>query len=208
MIRHAETAAPFVPHTRDLARLAAAARRCRGCELYKPATQVVFGRGLSNARIMMLGEQPGNQEDKQGEPFVGPAGKLLNRAIQDAGLSPDDLYISNVVKHFRFDRKGPLRLHHRPAPEHIRACRPWLEAEIEAIHPGVIVCLGVTAAQSVFQRSVTITSLRGKQHDHPWGKVIATVHPSSLLRVEDEAERHRLYGNFVKDLKLARKILG
>ncbi len=205
---NADSARPYVPETTDWKRLALAARRCRGCELYRDATQTVFGEGPKRAPVMLLGEQPGDQEDRQGQPFVGPAGHLLDRALIDAGIDRTAVYVSNVVKHFRFIQKGKLRFHQKPSGKHIRACRPWLEAEVASIKPEVIVCLGATAAQSVFEKPLTVTSLRGQVHSRPLAQaIIVTVHPSSLLRTEDEAARHAAYAAFVADLKLARQVL-
>jgi uracil-DNA glycosylase len=202
-----DSAAPFVPSTTNLAKLSTAAERCRGCELYKNATQTVFGEGATHARVVMIGEQPGDQEDKKGKPFVGPSGRMLDRALADAGVDRTEVYITNAVKHFRFVMRGKMRFHQKPSGGHIRACRPWLEAEVHALKPDAIVCLGATAAQSLFQKATTITPLRGRLHEHAMAKaVIVTVHPSSLLRAEDEDARRAAYMSFVSDLKLIHKI--
>lgn len=205
-MKTAESAATFVPDSTDLKKLAEASKKCRGCDLYRDATQTVFGEGKSKARVIMLGEQPGDQEDKQGKPFVGPAGGLLNKALVDAGIVRDDVYISNVVKHFRFIRKGKIRFHQKPSSKHIRACRPWLEAEVKAIQPDVIVCLGASAAQSILGRAVTIRDMRGKLVPHDLAKhLLVTVHPSSILRSQTDEERAQNYRAFVDDLKQVKK---
>jgi uracil-DNA glycosylase len=207
--KDAESAAPYVPATRALPALAKASRTCRGCELYRNATQTVFGEGPRSARVIMIGEQPGDKEDQAGKPFVGPAGRMLDKALVDAGVDRKLVYVTNAVKHFRFVTRGRLRFHQKPSGGHIKACRPWLEAEIDALQPELLVCLGATAAQSVFGKAVTITPLRGQIHAHSRVKgVIVTVHPSSLLRTEDEEERRIHYAAFVNDLKLIRKALG
>jgi uracil-DNA glycosylase len=207
MVKTGGSAASYVPSTSSLKELSEAAQKCRGCELYKSATQTVFGEGPKHARIVMIGEQPGDQEDKQGKPFVGPAGRMLDQALADAGVDRRAVYITNAVKHFRFIPRGKMRFHQKPSGGHIRACRPWLEAEVHALEPEAIVCLGATAAHSLFQKATTITPLRGKIHSHPMAKaVIVTVHPSSLLRAEDEESRRLAYKSFVGDLKLIHKI--
>jgi uracil-DNA glycosylase len=205
----AESAAPFVPETRRLPILAQAVQRCRGCDLYKDATQAVFGEGPTSARLVLIGEQPGDQEDKQGKPFVGPSGHMLDRALAEAGIDRDDVYVTNAVKHFRFALQGRFRLHKKPSAGQIHACRPWLEAEIEVLHPELLICLGATAVTSVFERPATITSLRGRIIAHPMAKhgVIVTVHPSSLLRARDETQKRLQYDAFVKDLRQASRYL-
>src|SRR6266571_2983996 len=153
----AGTAAPFVPPTDSLRALSAAAHSCRGCDLYKAATQVVFGAGPRGARVMFVGEQPGDQEDRQGEPFVGPAGALLDKALKDAGIPRSDVYVTNAVKHFKWEARGKRRIHKKPNSSEIEACRPWLEAEIATVKPRVIVCLGATAAQSLLGKNFCVT---------------------------------------------------
>jgi uracil-DNA glycosylase len=201
----AETAEPFVPVTDSLRTLAAAADKCRGCELYRNATQAVFGEGPKNARLMLVGEVPGDDEDIAGRPFVGPAGKLLDRALADAGLDRLKLYLTNAVKHFNFMRVRNMRMHKTPKPAHIAACRPWLEAEVETIKPKLIVTMGATALRSVMAKAVTIKSMRGKIHESPFGRLLATVHPSAILRMPEAEDRHAEYERFVADLRLAAK---
>jgi DNA polymerase len=199
--------------------LRAAAADCRACELWKPATQTVFGEGPVSARVVFVGEQPGDQEDRKGEPFVGPAGKMLDRALGDAGIDRDDAYVTNAVKHFRFTVKGKRRIHQTPGPEHLRACRPWLEAEFVVLKPEVVVCLGATAAKALISPSFRITQDRGQllpwtppgaeavepadeDEDAPsqtW--MLATTHPSAILRTPDES-RAAAYDALVADLKV------
>jgi len=175
------------------------ARGCRRCDLYKFATQTVFGEGPLNASIMFVGEQPGDQEDLAGKPFVGPAGQILDRALGDAGVDRAATYVTNAVKHFKFERRGKRRIHQKPDGGEIMACRWWLERERSLIQPPLIVALGATAARSVFERVVTISALRGKPHELPdGGEAWVTVHPSFLLRVRDDREAE--YAKFVEDL--------
>ena len=200
--------------------LRAAAADCRACELWEPATQTVFGEGPESARIVFVGEQPGDQEDRKGEPFVGPAGKLLDRALGDAGIDRRDAYVTNAVKHFRFTVKGKRRIHQTPGPEHLRACRPWLEAEFAVLKPEVVVCLGATAAKALISPSFRITKDRGQllPWTPPGGRrpsspptrtrtrphqtwMLATTHPSAILRTPDEA-RAAAYDALVADLKV------
>ena len=195
------SAAPWVPETSDLKKLTEAARHCEGCDLFRNATQTVFGEGTRKARVILVGEQPGNEEDQQGRPFVGPAGRLLNRALEEAGVDRSVLYVTNAVKHFKFELRGKRRLHKKPSVPEILACRPWLEAEAAALHPGLIVCLGATAARSVFGRDVRVTVERGQFLEHPWAQSsMVTVHPSALLRVPDEDQRKAEWDLFVQDL--------
>jgi DNA polymerase len=201
--------------------LRAAAAGCRACELWEPATQTVFGEGPETARIVFVGEQPGDQEDRKGEPFVGPAGRLLDRALGDAGIDRRDAYVTNAVKHFRFTVKGKRRIHQTPGPEHMRACRPWLESEFEVLTPELVVCLGATAAKTLISPSFRITQERGKLM--PWTPpgveraaagdeevdegaphqlwMLATTHPSAVLRVPDE-NRAKAYDELVADLRV------
>jgi DNA polymerase len=191
--------APWVPQTENLAELRKAAPGCRGCALYEHATQVVFGEGPRNANVVMVGETPGNDEDLAGHPFVGPAGKLLNRAMTEAGIDRSKVYITNAVKHFKFTERGKRRIHAKPSGTEISACRPWLEAELAAIHPDLIVCLGATAAQTLMGRDFRITAERGVFFPHRWAKeLVATSHPSAILRAQDRQEQE--YELFVKDL--------
>ena len=196
------TAAPLVPEKLSLPRLRAAAAGCTACPLYKTGTQTVFGEGLASARAIFLGEQPGDSEDRAGRPFVGPAGKLLDRALEEAGVDRKLVYVTNVVKHFKWTAKGKRRLHEKPNAREIAACRPWLEAELEVIHPEVLVCLGATAAQALFGKSFKVTQMRGEILRHELAeKIMATVHPSSILRAPDDETRHREMELFVRDLR-------
>jgi DNA polymerase len=196
------SAKPFLPRVLTLPSLRRAARDCKGCRLFERATQTVFGEGPADARLILVGEQPGDAEDREGRPFVGSAGKLLDRAIKDANLDRSEIYVTNAVKHFKWEERGKRRIHKKPNAEEINACRPWLEAEIAVIKPQVIGCLGATAAQSLMGRSFRVTVDRGKFFESSLGPyLVATVHPSSLLRITQEDERHREYGRFVKDLE-------
>ncbi|BBX99637.1 UdgX family uracil-DNA binding protein [Mycobacterium seoulense] len=204
-------AARYLPEERALDSLRAAAECCCGCSLFADATQTVFGRGDPGAPIMLVGEQPGDQEDRAGEPFVGPAGRLLARALEDAGIDPASTYETNAVKHFKFTRKGgKRRIHQKPGRTEVVACRPWLIAEIEAVRPQVIVCLGATAAQSLLGADFRVSVQRGRQVRPPSSVldvepepiVVATVHPSAVLR--DRSDRHdEAYRLFVDDLRSA-----
>ena len=192
----------FLPDKRTIPALRKAAAACRGCPLYLQATQTVFGEGQAGARIVLIGEQPGDQEDLAGRPFVGPAGKLLDRALAAAGLSRSAVYVTNVVKHFNFEPRGKFRLHKRPPATAIKACRPWLDAELEALRPAVVVLLGATAAQAILGASFRVTRDRGKVLE---GSFIATFHPSALLRAPDPETREQSFALLVSDLKLAAK---
>jgi len=197
-----ETAAPFVPQKLSLPGLRAAAAGCTACPLYKTGTQTVFGEGLAAARAIFLGEQPGDSEDKAGRPFVGPAGKLLDRALEEAGVDRKLVYVTNVVKHFKWTPRGKRRLHEKPNAREIAACRPWLEAELAVVQPEVLVCLGATAAQALLGRSFKVTRMRGEILRHELARAImATVHPSSILRAPDDETRHREMELFVRDLR-------
>jgi uracil-DNA glycosylase len=201
-------AAAFVPNRRTLPVLQAAVQSCRGCDLYKPATQAVFGEGPKAARVILIGEQPGNEEDLQGKPFVGPAGTLLNRALADASIDRSQTYVTNVVKHFKFEERGKRRIHKKPGIAEVNACEPWLEAEVELVKPKIIVCLGATAAQALLGSKFRLTRQRGEAFDHPWGpRVVATIHPSAILRAPDPEQRHAEYSRFVADLKKVREFL-
>jgi uracil-DNA glycosylase len=193
-----------VPDTTDWQTVRDAARSCRACPLWKRGTQTVFGDGMRRAGMMFLGEQPGDHEDRVGEPFVGPAGKLLDRALEEAGIDRTKVYVTNTVKHFKWEPKGKRRIHQKPNAREIAACRPWLEAELRIIKPDVLVCLGATAAQAIFGSKFRVTLERGKILASPFAKkVLATVHPSSLLRAPDEETRQREYVRFVHDLRIA-----
>src|SRR6058998_3731566 len=161
------SAAPFVPKTTSIRTLTAAAEVCRGCDLYKTATQVVFGAGPNKARVMFVGEQPGDQEDRQGVPFVGPAGAMLDKALEDAGIPRTDVYVTNAVKHFKWEPRGKRRIHKKPRVSEIKACRPWLEAELRAVEPAVVVCLGATAAQAVLGPQFKLMQNRGRVQTSP-----------------------------------------
>jgi len=203
-----KTARPFLPPSRSLSALRKAAEGCRGCDLYKRATQVVFGAGSRQARLLLVGEQPGDREDLEGKPFVGPAGAMLIKAVEEAGIDPDDTYITNAVKHFSWEPRGKRRIHKKPRASEVRACRPWLEAELEAIRPDVIVCLGATASQSLLGSSFKLTAHRGQLLDSPFaGAVVATIHPSSILRAPDSESRRLAYDSLVADLKVAAQAL-
>ncbi|MGH9612943.1 MAG: UdgX family uracil-DNA binding protein [Bryobacteraceae bacterium] len=201
-----QSAAEFLPETRSLHALEQAARGCRGCDLYRFATQTVFGEGHSPGRIMLVGEQPGDQEDVQGHPFVGPAGKLLDRALEAAGVAREEVYVTNAVKHFKFEREGKRRIHKKPGAPEISACRPWLEAEVETVRPKLIVCMGATASQSVLGRAVRIQKERGSFLPHHSGiDVMVTIHPSALLRLQTHEQREREFERFVSELKSAKE---
>ena len=190
--------------TGKLEALRGEAASCRACPLWKNATQTVFGEGAGDAQIMLVGEQPGDKEDLAGRPFVGPAGRLLDRALAEAGLDRERTYVTNAVKHFKFEPRGKRRLHKRPNASEIKICRRWLVGEIEAVHPRLIVALGATAAQGLAERATPVQSNRGKILDAANGlRILVTIHPSALLRLQDEDERHLAYAGFVKDLRSA-----
>jgi len=197
------SAAPWVPASKELGKLRAAAPACHGCDLYRHATQVVFGEGPPDSQVVMVGEQPGDEEDVKGHPFVGPAGRLLDKAMQEAELSREKIYVTNAVKHFKFKiERGKRRIHAKPSGMEISACKPWLEAELEAIRPELVVCLGATAAQALMGRDFRITSDRGKFYPNRWAKeLVATIHPSAILRAPPERSEAE-YGHFVDDLRL------
>jgi uracil-DNA glycosylase family protein len=198
-----------VPATSSLTAVREAARDCTACHLYKRATQTVFGEGPKRAPIMLVGEQPGDYEDVAGKPFVGPAGKILDRALAEAGINRDEVYVTNAVKHFKWEPRGKRRIHQKPNSREIAACRPWLEAELRLIKPKLLVCLGSTAGHTVFGPSFRVTRERGKVLSSKLApKVVATVHPSSLLRQPDEMSRDREYARFVVDLRVALKAAG
>ncbi|HEX6597391.1 MAG TPA: UdgX family uracil-DNA binding protein [Acidimicrobiales bacterium] len=196
-----QTAAPLVPSPPTLPALREAAAGCRACPLWEGGTQTVFGEGSSGARVLFVGEQPGDREDLEGRPFVGPAGRLFDEALVAAGIDRTDVYVTNAVKHFKWEARGKRRIHKRPAAPEIAACRPWLEAEIEAVHPALVVCLGATAAQSLLGSSFRVTQRRGEFLEGLLGPVVtATIHPSSILRAPDEAARKEAMDGFVADL--------
>ena len=194
----------YLPGERDLESLRAAAPGCRGCELYRDATQVVFSAGRAGTPLMLVGEQPGDREDVEGAPFVGPAGRILDQALADAGIDRGDVYVTNAVKHFRFRQQGKRRIHEKPAVGNIVACHPWLEAELAAVRPRVVVCLGATAGRSVLGRAVRIQQERGKPQEAPDGRaVLITTHPSALLRLRGDPGWDAAYDAFVADLEAA-----
>jgi DNA polymerase len=196
------SAADFLPARLSLRSLREASAGCRGCHLWRVGTQTVFGEGAKSSRLMLVGEQPGDEEDLTGRPFVGPAGRLLDRALEEAGIPRDDAYVTNVVKHFKWVAKGRRRLHQKPNAREVGACLPWLEAEIEVVKPEVLVCLGATAAQALLGRAFRVSRQRGEFVASGLAPhVTATVHPSSILRAATEDDRRREMGLFVDDLR-------
>jgi DNA polymerase len=184
------SAAEFLPPRRSLKALEQAAEGCRGCELYKDATQVVFGRGRKSAELMLVGEQPGDKEDLAGAPFIGPAGRLLDKALAEAGIDRSQAYVTNAVKHFKWKPRGNRRLHQTPRAGEIEACKPWLQAEVEAVEPQAVLAMGATAARSLFGTKVKVTKDRGRPLESPLAPVAAvTIHPSALLRLRDHDQR-------------------
>lgn len=195
-------AGTFLPPHPALEILQTAAQGCRGCDLYRNATQAVMGEGPAHARVVLVGEQPGDEEDRQGRPFVGPAGHLLKRALADAGIEPEQVYITNAVKHFKFEERGKRRIHKKPGASEVVACRPWLEAEMLLIKPSVIVCLGATAAQTILGRAHRLTREHGKFVAHEWAThATSTLHPSAVLRAPNSEQRRTAYLQLVADLK-------
>lgn len=206
--RQAMSALPFLPRRLSLSALRTAAQGCRGCPLYRRATQAVFGEGRRGARIMLVGEQPGDAEDRAGHPFVGPSGRLLNEALEDAGISRKDAYVTNVVKHFKWTPAGRRRLHKRPSAREIAACAPWLEQEIEVVKPVVLVALGATAAQALLGRDFRVTRQHGQPLEfRPAAKAVATIHPSSVLRQRQAGDRRRALERMTEDLRIAARLL-
>ena len=211
MAKLKESAGPFVPQDRTLPVLAEAVQKCKGCDLYKNATQAVFGdieNGVGTTKpkvtIMMIGEQPGDQEDKQGRPFVGPAGKLLDKALEEAEIDRGKVYVTNAVKHFKWEPRGKKRIHKKPSMKEINACRPWLDAELETVQPKLIVALGATAAQGLLGSSFRITQSHGRVQDAPGlPPIIATLHPSAILRAQTDEDRHAQMRVLVEDLREA-----
>ena len=202
-----QTAAPLVPDRPTLPKLKAAAADCKACDLWKSGTQTVFGEGRKKSRIMFVGEQPGNDEDLSGVPFVGPAGRLLDKALVEAGIDRTTVYVTNAVKHFKWEPRGKRRIHKKPNSTEVAACRPWLEAEISVVQPEVIVCLGATAAQALLGNKFRVSQQRGQFFQTPLGRITATVHPSSILRAPDDETRHEEMARFIADLKkIAREI--
>src|SRR5881275_990258 len=196
------------PDTSSLTEVRDASRQCTACHLYKRATQTVFGEGPKGATMMLVGEQPGDYEDVAGKPFVGPAGKIMDRALEEAGIDRKQVYVTNAVKHFKWEPRGKRRIHKKPNSREIAACRPWLEAELRIVRPKLVVAMGATAAQTIFGPAFRVTRERGKvltPEALPNCQVVATVHPSSLLRQPDEESRRREFAGFVADLKVAVK---
>jgi DNA polymerase len=201
-------AAERIPDRPTIPKIRAAAKECTACDLYKGGTQTVFGEGADRATLMLVGEQPGDAEDLSGHPFVGPAGKLLDRALVEAGIDRAAVYVTNVVKHFKWEPRGKRRIHKKPNAGEIAACRPWLDTEIALVKPRGIVCLGATAAQALLGKQFKVTAHRGEFIESPLAPVVmATVHPSSLLRAPDEETRHRETKRFIDDLRKARRAL-
>jgi uracil-DNA glycosylase len=210
-IRQAEatSAADFLPQKMTLTALRKAAAVCKGCSLYRDATQTVFGEGPSDARLILVGETPGDQEDLQGKPFVGPAGRLLDEALAEAGLDRKAVYVTNAVKHFKWEPRGKRRLHKKPSAREMAACRPWLAAEIQALKPRVIVCLGATAAQAILGRTFCVSRQRGRMVELENGAAaLATHHPSAVLRAPDQAVRRRMRKELAADLSIAASRVG
>lgn len=201
--RQARPATEFIPLRPTLPAVRRAAAGCEACELWERGTQTVFGEGAQKARLMLIGEQPGDQEDRIGRPFVGPAGQLLDRALEAAGIDRQEVYVTNVVKHFNWEPRGKWRIHKKPRPSHIVACRPWLDIELAIVKPIAVVCLGATAAQALLGAAFRVTQHRGEFIESPLAPIVmATVHPSSLLRAPDSDTRHRETERFIEDLRL------
>lgn len=204
-------ATPFVPQDHSLPVMREAVQKCEGCDLFRNATQAVFGETLSakrRVRMMLVGEQPGDHEDREGHPFVGPAGKLLDRCLAEAGIDRSAVYVTNTVKHFKWEPRGKARIHKKPSASEIFACRPWLQAEVETIKPDLIVCLGATAAQSFLGPKFRVTQEHGSiQNVEGWPPILATTHPSSILRAPSDEDRHRQMAEFIDDLRVAQDAL-
>jgi uracil-DNA glycosylase family protein len=205
----ATTAAPWVPERPTVPKLEEAAASCRGCELWEPATQVVFSRGPAPAPLMLVGEQPGDQEDRQGEPFVGPAGRVLDDALEAAGIDRQEVYLTNAVKHFRHEQRGKRRIHQKPELRHLVACAPWLDAELALVDPDVVVALGATAGRALLGRTVRIGAERGQVIEAPNGRAtVITTHPSALLRLRDRSDWREAFEGLVADLRVAAQSVG
>src|ERR1700678_2611787 len=201
-------ASNLIPAHPTLQSTAEAATHCRACDLWQNATQTVFGEGAAHARVLFVGEQPGDKEDLEGRPFVGPAGAVLDKALVEAGIDRKQNYVTNAVKHFKWEPRGKRRIHKKPNALEVAACRPWLDVEMELVKPDVVVCLGATAAQALLGRTFRVTQQRGQLMAFgPASQVLATVHPSSILRAQDEESRHREYELFVQDLRVGAEIL-
>jgi len=203
-----KSAADFLPAHLTLKALRESARSCKGCDLYKNATQTVFGEGPQKAEVIFVGEQPGDQEDRQGRPFVGPAGRLLDKALAAARISREQIYVTNAVKHFKWIWRGKRRLHQKPVARQVMACKPWLEAEFEVLKPKIVVCMGTTAAQAVLGKTVLITRERGKFTESDSGLVtFITIHPSAIYRQRDRSEQEKEYDRFAEEMKLVSRKL-
>jgi uracil-DNA glycosylase len=204
------TSGDSIPRNASLADFRLAARNCKACDLWRLATQTVFGEGPSRATLMFVGEQPGDLEDRFGHPFVGPAGKLFDRALAEAGIQRSEVYVTNVVKHFKWSgERGKRRIHKKPRHSEIEACRPWLDAELEHVKPRVLVCLGASAAQSLLGKAFKVSRDRGKPIDSPLApRVMATVHPSSILRAQDDESRRLQLREFIDDLRQVMLLAG
>ena len=202
------TAAAYLPEQLTLPQLREAVQGCRGCDLYRNATQAVFGEGARNAEVMLVGEQPGDKEDLAGRPFVGPAGRLLDQALEEAGIDRSQTYVTNAVKHFKWQARGKRRIHQKPSWSESVACQPWLQAELQVVRPRVVVALGATAAQSLLGRDFRVTRHRGELLDSPIAEhVTATIHPSAILRQQDEGARQAELASFVDDLRVVAALL-
>jgi uracil-DNA glycosylase len=205
---HPMSAANFLPERRSLTALREAAAGCRGCDLYEDATQTVFGEGAAKARVVLVGETPGDREDRQGKPFVGPAGRELDRALERAGIDRKEAYVTNAVKHFRFQERGKRRIHQKPDGRHIKACRPWLDAELGLLKPEALIVMGATAAQALLGASFKVTKERGKLLETELAPiVVATIHPSAILRERDDDARHLQREAFTSDIQVAAEAL-
>jgi DNA polymerase len=197
---------PFPKSPKSLQALVQKAKHCKNCDLWRTATQTVFGAGHSRAKIMMIGEQPGHEEDLQGKPFVGPAGRLFDKLLREAGIDREKVYLTNAVKHFKWEPRGKRRIHKKPNAQEIAACRPWLDAEMAVVQPAVLVCLGATAAQALLGKTFRVTQHRGEFVESSLAPLMATLHPSAILRAPDEKERHEQEKRFVEDLKKIAKM--
>jgi DNA polymerase len=204
----ADSAAAYVPERPTLPKLRAAVDGCRGCPLWQNATQAVLGEGRRGAAVMLVGEQPGDQEDREGRPFVGPAGRVLDDALAAAGIDRQTTYVTNAVKHFKWEARGKRRIHAKPTWSEMMACRPWLEAELAVVKPRVVVCLGATAAQALLGKQFRVTKERGTWVESDLAeRVTATIHPSAILRQRDDESRHREFASFVDDLEVVAAVL-
>jgi len=202
------TAAPLIPPEPTIEKLQRVAAGCRACPLWRTGTQTVFGEGSSQAKVVFVGEVPGNDEDLAGRPFVGPAGKLLDHVLEEVGIERDEIYVTNVVKHFKWEPAGKRRIHKKPNAREIAACRPWLDAELEVIKPTILVCLGATAAQALLGRDFRVSRQRGELIESPLARfVMATVHPSSILRAPDDEQRRLAREEFARDMKKVAQVI-